>query len=145
MPAGKIEITKEDSTVLVKGKSAGLVGWFYKYKLKMLYKLDNETASFMEEYENGKERFYDFKRILKKKPWLPVVVRLIAVGGRVPEKLKVGNLTIVFLGKEKDAWRFAVLGSKRVKEVLLKGWKPGSFPERIEILTKAGTMVLVKR
>jgi hypothetical protein len=37
-----------------------------------------------------------------------------------------------------------VEGSKKVKEVILKGWKKPNLPEEIEIKTSAGSLVFKK-
>ena len=144
--AGELTIEKKDSTVVVKGKSGGMVGWFYHYKLYMVYNLKNPSSSYMKEVENKKRRYYDFKRILKKKPWLPVVVQLLlsSEGKNPPEVLKVGNLTVRLAERRGNDWLFIVEGSKKVKWVILRGWVPGKFPEEIEISGKDGTLTLVR-
>jgi len=145
LPAGKIEISVKNDKVVVTGKSEGFVSWFYKYKLYMVYDLRNETRSFLKEEEKGKKKEYDFERIMKKKPWLPLVVKLLLQSGEVPPEIKVGKLTVKLEKVEGTTYAFKVSGSKKVKRVILKGWKPGYYPLQIEIETKDGTIKLVKR
>jgi hypothetical protein len=143
IPAGKIELNIKNSTAIVKGKSGSIVGWFYHYRLYMVYNLKNETESFMREEENGKRRFYNFKLILKKKPWLPVMVKVLlrSEGKKLPETLKVGNLEIRLLKRNRNSYTYRVFGSKKVKEVFLKFGK-ARFPEEIDIETKRGEIKL---
>ncbi len=143
IPAGKIELNIKNFTVVVRGKSGGIIGWFYRYRLYMVYDLKNETESYMREEENGKRRFYDFKLILKKKPWLPVVVKVLlhSEGKKLPKTFKVGSLEIKLLKRVKNSFVYEVLGSKKVKEVILKFGKT-RFPEEIDIETKSGKIKL---
>ena len=141
---GVISINREDGRVFVDGKSTGIVSWFYHYKLHMVYDLKNPERSYMEEDENGKKKFYDFQKILKKKPWLPIVVRILTQSGEVPEKITVGSLTIVLTKRDNDDWYFTVYGSKNVKEVVLKGWYPGTFPREIVVKGKKDIKLVKK-
>jgi len=143
-PAGKISIEEKNGKVFVKGKSTGLVSWFYRYRLRLIYDLKNPAGTFMEEEENGKRRFYDFDKLMKKKPWLPVVVELLTQRGEVPEELTVGGLKIVLTKRVGNDWYFAVYGSKNVKEVILKGWKVGEFPKEIVVDGKKEVRLLKK-
>ena len=143
-PAGVIKIYFQPDRVVVKGKSGGLLGWFYKYRLYMVYDLKNPAESYMEEEENGKHRKYDYQRILKKKAWLPLVVKILLTHRGFSEKapLKVGNYEVILQKVEGNDYYFSVNGSKKTKEIKLFGWKNGDFPEKIEIETSSGTLVL---
>ena len=143
-PAGVIKIYFQPDRVVVKGKSSGFLGWFYRYKLYMVYNLKNPSESFMEENENGKHKRYDYRRILEKKAWLPLVVRILLThsGFSADRPLRVGNYEVVLRKVEGDDYYFSVKGSRRTKEIKLFGWRRGDFPERIEIETTSGTLVL---
>ena len=145
-PAGKIKIIFEPQEVVVKGKSSGLLGLFYKYRLYMVYNLREPQKSFMEERENGKERRYNYKKILRKKPWLPLVIKLLLTHrGFVPNHpIKVEGLEIIPKKVEGDDYIFEVKGSKKVKVITLYGWKEGEFPHRIVVEGTSGTLVLVR-
>ncbi len=142
--AGRITIDFEPQKVVVKGKSGGLIGLFYHYKLYMVYDLKNETHSFMVEKENSKERRYDFQKILQKKAWLPIIVKLLLEGKKVPKLLKVGNYQIILVKVDGNNYTYEVKGSKHTKAVILKDWEPGKFPREIEIETTKGTLYLRK-
>ena len=144
--AGKIEINFSPDRVEVRGKSGGIIGWFYNYRLFMVYDFKNPENTFMTEEENGKKKTYNFKKILKKKSWLPLVVKLLSQTPN-PEALrniKVGEYTVTLEKCENNNFFFRVNGSKKTKRIKLFGWKKGDFPEKIEIETKAGTLVLIK-
>lgn len=145
-PAGEIKIVFEPQEVVVKGKSSGLLGLFYKYRLYMVYNLRDPQRSFMEERENGKERRYDYWKILKKKPWLPLVIKLLLThrGFTPNHPIKVDGLEIIPKKVEGYDYTFEVKGSKRVKRIELYGWKEGEFPRRIVVEGSAGTLVLVR-
>ncbi len=140
--AGKIKIEFLPDKVIVKGKSGGFIGIFYHYKLHMVYDFANETASYMVEEEGSKRKNYDFNKILQKKAWLPMVIRLLSEAENPPEHLKVGQYTVKLLRKEKSDYLYSVEGSKRVKKILLKGWETGHFPREIEIETTKGNLTL---
>ncbi|RTZ68316.1 MAG: hypothetical protein DSZ30_04390 [Aquificaceae bacterium] len=144
--AGKIEINFSPDRVEVTGKSGGVIGWFYRYKLHMVYDFKNPENTFMTEEENGKRKTYNFERILKKKSWLPLVVKLLSKtpNPEVLKTIKVGEYTVTLEKYENNNFFFRVSGSRKTKSVKLFGWKKGDFPERIEIETKAGTLVLIK-
>jgi hypothetical protein len=145
-PAGKIEINFSPHRVEVKGKSGGILGWFYRYKLYMVYDLKDPQKSFLKEEENEKRKFYTYSDILKKKSWLPLVVNLLShpPNPQSLSPLKVGDYTVTLERYEKGNFYFRVSGSKNTKAIRLFGWKRGDFPERIEIETSKGTLVLVK-
>lgn len=144
--AGKIEINFSPDRVEVTGKSGGVIGWFYHYKLRMVYDFKNPANTFMTEEENGKKKTYTFERILKKKAWLPLVVKLLSKtpNPELLKTIKVGEYTVTLEKRENTNFFFRVSGSKKTKRIKLFGWKKGDFPERIEIETKAGTLVLIK-
>ncbi|NPB04881.1 MAG: DUF3108 domain-containing protein [Aquificae bacterium] len=141
LSAGKIEVDFSPQKAVVRGKSGGLVGLFYRYRLYLVYDFSNETASFMEEQEGQKRKYYDYGKILQKKAWLPIVLKLLRET-EVPEVLEVGNYRIVLQKEEKDSFVYLVEGSKKVKKVTLKGWRPGYFPREIEIQTDRGSLTL---
>ncbi|HID79708.1 MAG TPA: hypothetical protein EYH48_04340 [Aquifex aeolicus] len=144
--AGRIEINFSPDRVEVTGASGGVIGWFYRYKLLMVYDFKNPNNTFMTEEENGKKKTYNFKRILEKKSWLPLVVKLLSETPN-PDTLKtikVGEYTVTLEKYENDNFFFRISGSKNTKKIKLFRWKKGDFPKRIEIETKAGTLVLIK-
>lgn len=145
-PAGEIKIFFEPQKVVVKGKSSGLLGLFYKYRLYMVYNLQNPQDSFIEEKENDKSRHYDYWKLLRKKPWLPLVVKLLLShkGFSKNSPIKVGNLEIILQKVEGNDYTFEVRGSSKVKKIKLFEWKKGSFPQRIVVEGKEGTLTLVK-
>lgn len=143
-PAGRIEIEFNDEKVLVKGHSEGIISWFYHYKLFMEYDLNNPQRSYLVENENGKKKFYNFKRILEKKAWLPLVVNILLKKPSLQRVIKVGNYTVILKGIKNGSYHFLVKGSKRTKSITVKGWGKNSFPERIEIDTTKGDIILEK-
>jgi len=140
--AGRITIDFEPQKVVIKGKSGGMVGIFYHYKLYMVYNLKNETDSFMVEKENSKERKYNFRKILQKKAWLPIVVKLLLEGKNPPPKVAVGTYKVKLKEVDNNTYTYRVEGSKRTKKVILRYWKPPQFPEEIEIETTKGSLTL---
>jgi hypothetical protein len=143
LPAGNIEIDIENQTVVVKGETEPPISWFYHYKLYMVYDLKNETKSYLYEEEGRRKRNYNFSKLLRKKPWLPIVVKLLSFGrNQLPERLKIKNLEIVLLKKTKDSITYKVKGSKNVKKITLVNWKENSFPESIVIDTGKTKLVL---
>ena len=142
LSAGRITIDFEPQKVVVKGKSGGLIGLFYHYKLYMVYDLKNETQSFMVEKENSKERRYDFQKILQKKAWLPIVVKLLLETKNPPQKIAVGTYKVILKEVDNNTYTYRVEGSKRTKKVILRYWKPPKFPEEIEIETTKGNLTL---
>ena len=145
-PAGRIEINFSPQKVEVRGKSGGVIGWFYRYKLFMVYDLKNPQRSFLREEENGKRKLYTYADILRKKSWLPLVVNLLSHRPN-PQSLnliKVGNYTVTLERYENGNFYFRVEGSKNTKAIRLLGWKRGDFPQRIEIETAKGTLILIK-
>ena len=64
-PAGEIKIDFAPQRVVVKGKSGGLLGLFYKYRLYLVYDVVNPASSFMVEEENKKTAP---PKVEKKKP-----------------------------------------------------------------------------
>jgi len=144
LTAGRIKIDFEPQKVVVTGKSSGLIGLFYHYKLYMVYNLSNETESFLYEKENSKERKYNFQKILQKKAWLPIVIKLLLERKEAPKLLKVGTYQIILVKVDGNNYTYKVKGSKRTKVVILKNWKPGEFPKKIEIETTKGTLTLEK-
>lgn len=145
-PAGEIKIFFEPQKVVVKGKSSGLLGLFYKYRLYMVYNLQNPQKSFLEEKENDKRRHYDYWKLLRKKPWLPLVVKLLLShrGFSENKPIEVGNLEIIPQKVEGNDYTFEVEGSGKVNKIKLFGWKRGEFPQRIVVEGKEGTLTLVK-
>ena len=141
-PAGVIKIFFQNSTVRVEGKSGGFVGLFYKYRFLMVYNLKNPRKSFLKEKENGKRRFFNYQRILKKKSWLPLVVEILTRGNFNSQSLKVGQYEVKLLSKKGNSYTFRVLGSKKTKTIKMLNWKRGHFPEKIEIETSSGTLKL---
>ncbi len=143
-PAGEIKIDFAPQKVVVKGKSGGLLGLFYKYRLYLVYDLKNPSSSFMVEKENGKERRFNYQKLLKKKAWLPMVIKLLLHRGDIKKGkvLKVGEYRVVPKEVIGNDYYFLVEGSKRTKAISLKGWKSNRFPERIEIETSSGTIIL---
>jgi len=145
-PAGVLKIKFEPDRVVIKGKSSGLVSLFYRYKLYMVYYLDNATGSFLTEDENGKHRRYDYQTILRKKSWLPLVVKILTTHGGFSrgKPLSVGNIKVFLTEVKGDDYFFKVVGSKKVEEVKLYGWRKNSFPQRIVIEGKSGSLILVR-
>jgi hypothetical protein len=143
-PAGKLKIFIQNNQVIVKGKSEGIVSWFYKYKLYMKYDLENPEKSILKEEENGKRRIYDFKRILKKKAWLPLVINILLKNSKIQKTLKVGNYTVALKRVKRNNYFFVVTGSKKTKEIILKRWYKNSFPREIVIKTTKGEIRLEK-
>lgn len=143
-PAGEIKIDFAPQRVVVKGKSGGLLGLFYKYRLYLVYDVVNPASSFMVEEENGKKRRFDYKKLLEKKAWLPVVIRILLHRGDIKEGqiLRVGEYRVIPRSVNGKDYYFLVEGSKKTKAIALKGWRKNSFPERIEIETSSGTIIL---
>ncbi len=145
LPAGKVVIFRQEDKVIVEGKTSGIIGWFYHYKFKFVFNL-KESRGFLYQEENGKKKFYDFKKLMEKKPWLPVLVKILfsSRSRETNKPLKVGKLKIIPVKVNPQEALFLVEGSKKVKEVILKGWKKPSLPEEIEIKTSAGWLVFKK-
>ena len=146
-PAGQIKITFLKNRVEARGKSGGFIGLFYKYSFLMVYNIENPSLSFLKEEENGKRRFFEYRKLLKKKAWLPMVVKLLLERERIAKlkKFRVGDYEIILLFHKGEIYTFKVLGSKRTKSITLKGWKESNFPEEIEIETSAGTLKLERK
>ena len=145
-PAGIIKISFSPTKVVVKGKSSGLLSWFYHYKLYMVFDLNRPQKSFLVEDENGKHRVFSYQRIIQKKAWLPLVVNILLKGPN-PENLKFLTLDgykITLSKKEKDNYYFEIEGSKKIKNIKILNWKHGDFPQKIVIEAKDGTLVLEK-
>lgn len=145
LPAGKVVIFRQGDKVIVEGKTSGIIGWFYHYKFKFVFNL-KESRGFLYQEENGKKKFYDFKKLMEKKPWLPVLVKILFSSRSIEtnKPLKVGKLKIIPVKVNPQEALFLVEGSKKVKEVILKGWKKPNLPEEIEIKTSAGWLVFKK-
>ncbi|GEM_PF-1779464 len=145
LPAGKVVIFRQEDKVIVEGKTSGIIGWFYHYKFKSVFNL-KESRGFLYQEENGKKKFYDFKKLMEKKPWLPVLVKILFSSRSIEtnKPLKVGKLKIIPVKVNPQEALFLVEGSKKVKEVILKGWKKPNLPEEIEIKTSAGWLVFKK-
>jgi hypothetical protein len=143
-PAGKIEISFKGNKVLVKGKSEGIISWFYKYRLLMEYDLNNPKNSFLVENENGRKKIYNFKRILKKKPWLPLVVNVLLKKPSFKEKIEVGEYTLILKKKLNGNYIFFINGSKKTKSIEVFDWFPPRFPQKIKINTTKGNIILEK-
>ena len=145
-PAGIIEIDFQNEQVVVKGKSSGILGWFYKYRLYMVFNLKNPEKSFLIEDENGKHRELNYNKILHKKAWLPLVIKILLSGVDLNKlkTIKVANYRIILQKREENNYTFKVEGSKRVRKIQLLEWKKGFFPKKIVIETSGGTLVLEK-
>jgi len=145
-PAGEIGINFQPQKVVVRGQSGGILGLFYRYRLYLVYDLVNPRSSFMVEEENGKRRRFDYRKILEKKPWLPMVIKLLLHRTRIKKDhpLKVGPYRVIPTGVNGSDYYFLVEGSKRTKAIALKGWGEDSFPERIEVETSSGTIILLR-
>lgn len=143
-PAGVIEIDFQNEKVVVKGKSSGILGWFYKYHLYMLFDLKNPNKSFLIEDENGKHRELNYEKILHKKAWLPLVIRILLNGENLNKlkTIKVANYRIILQEKQNNNYTFKIEGSKKVKEIQLLEWRKGQFPKKIVIKTSEGTLTL---
>ena len=128
LPVGEITFDIQDKKAFVKGETYSSFRWIYNYTFRFEA---SEKGYFLYEKENKKEKVYKNEQILKKKPWLPLIVKYILEGKKPdPEKDKNFPYKIVEKG---DRVIIYPLKSKKVKKIILKLSKNSRLPEKIEI------------
>ncbi len=129
IPIGTVEFKWKKDEIKVEGKVYPYLRFIYDYNFVFEAK-DNDF--FLYEKENNKIRKYTKEKILKKKPWLPLIVKFLRTrkaderGKTYPYRLeKKGNTYIIY-----------PLKSKKVKKIVLVFGKDERFPKEIKIYGK---------
>ncbi len=127
-PVGEVTFDIQNNKAFVKGETYPSFRWIYNYTFRFEA---SEKGYFLYEKENKKEKVYKNEQILKKKPWLPLIVKYILEGQKPdPEKDKNFPYKIIEKG---DRVIIYPLKSKKVKKIILKLSKNNRLPEKIEI------------
>lgn len=131
IPVGEITFNIEENKAFVIGKTYEGLRWLYNYTFRFEASSD---GYFLYENENGKEKVYKNQEIMKKKSWLPLIVKYILEGKKPdPEKDKSFPYKIV---EEKNQIVIYPLKSKKVKKILITQSTKSRLPEKIKIYGK---------